>query len=73
MNVHKIILHEDSCAVYFASSKNRPVINMVFAIAAAPVALPVAGLFAGSGLLHLLNHKEFKKEVIKYIETYVNQ
>lgn len=68
----EMIVHKDSCAVYFKSSKARPIFNMTFALVAAPFALPASGLFMGSGLLRLWNHNEFKKDVIKYISTYVS-
>lgn len=68
----EMIIHEDSCAVYFKSSKARPIFNMTFALATAPFALPASGLLMGSGLLRLWNHNEFKKDVIKYISTYVS-
>lgn len=69
----EIILYNDYCAIGFASSKHRPTFNIAFAIASAPIALPVSGILAGTGLLQLWNHHAFKKDVIKYIETYVNQ
>lgn len=68
----EMIVHNDSCAIYFNSSKARPIFNMTFALVAAPFALPASGLLMGSGLLRLWNHKEFKKDVIKYISTYVS-
>lgn len=68
----EMIIHKDSCAVYFRSSKARPAFNFAFAIAAAPVALPASGLLMGMGLLRLWNHSEFKKDVIKYIRAYVS-
>lgn len=68
----EIILNKESCAVYFNSSKARPMFNFALAIATAPIALPASGLLAGSGLLRLWNHNEFKKDVIKYIRTYVS-
>lgn len=71
----ELIVHSDSCAVYFSSSKARPIFNMSFAIAtvvAVPTALPASGLLMGSGLLRLWNHKQFKKGVIKYIQMYVS-
>ncbi|MGN0431948.1 MAG: hypothetical protein ACI4EQ_06280 [Lachnospiraceae bacterium] len=69
----EMIIHDDSCAVRFQSSKHRPIFNFVFAIAAAPIALPASIILTGTGLLHLSSHQEFKKDVIRYIETYVNQ
>ena len=68
----EIILHKDSCAVYFNSSKARPMFNFALALAAAPVALPASGLLMGSSLLRLWNHSEFKKDVINYIRAYVS-
>ena len=69
----EMIIHDDSCAVRFQSSKHKPIFNFVFAVAAAPVALPVSAILTGTGLLNLSSHHEFKKDVIKYIKTYVNQ
>lgn len=66
------ILHSDSCVVSFASSKRRPVFEFALAVVAAPIALPASGIYAGFGLLGLWNHYKFKKDVIRYIETYVN-
>lgn len=69
----EIILHSDSCAVSFASSKNRPRLNIALAIVAVPVSSLLSGMLAGTGLLRLWNHHAFKKDVIKYIETYTKQ
>lgn len=68
----EMILHKESCAVYFNSSKARPMFNFALALAAAPVALPASGLLMGSSLLRLWNHSEFKKDVINYIRAYVS-
>lgn len=73
MNPIKIILHNDSCAVRVTTTKHRPIFKIALAVATAPVSLPVTGVLAGSGLLHLGGHASFKKDIIKYIKTYVNQ
>lgn len=67
----EIILHSDSCSVSFTSSKDRPRFNFALAIVAIPVSSLLSGMLAGTGLLRLWNLHAFKKDVIKYIETYV--
>lgn len=70
--VLELVVHSDSCAVYINLSKVRPIFNLVFAVVAAPIALPASSLFMGSGILKLWNYNQFKKEIIKYIRTYVS-